>query len=206
MNLTKIVYKKSPRTSYAFTLIELLVVISIIGLLVGLLLPALKSARDQAKKMKAQASCQAMAMALKAYYNEYGNWPSDSAGKVPDGALDTPQLENLYKIMIGDDVYLDGAAGGNPRRIAFIDFRKKDIKDSGSNKIFVDPWGTAYQAAFDADGDNKTPVFGASGSGSNIGSSFAVWSKGPDTKDTTGESDPMNPTIPNNKDNITTWR
>jgi prepilin-type N-terminal cleavage/methylation domain-containing protein len=206
MNLTKIIHSKSARLARGFTLIELLVVISIIGLLVGLLLPALKSARDQAKKMKAQASCQALAMGLKAYYNEYGNWPTDSSGKVPNGALSAAELANLYKIMKGDDVYLDGSNGGNARRIAFIDFRKRDVKTVSGNDSFVDPWGTPYQAAFDDDGDNKTPVFGASGSTANIGFGFAIWSKGPDTKDAAGETDPMNPTIAANKDNITTWR
>lgn len=193
---------KNSSQKSAFTLIELLVVISIIGLLAALLLPALRSARDQAKKMKAQASCQALSMGLKAYYNEYGNWPtSDSSGNIPT-QLNNTQLANLYKIMTGEDVYLGGSTGGNPRRIAFMDFRKRDIDASSGSNIFVDPWGTPYQVALDDNGDNSTSVYSGGGS---IPFGYAVWSKGPDKLDG-AEANPMTPTSAVNMDNITSWR
>jgi type II secretory pathway pseudopilin PulG len=204
--------KRSPWFSTQISLVELCIVLSVMGILVGLLLPAMKSARDQSKKMKTQASVQALAMGLKAYYNEYNHWPqSNSGGSTSSTELTPTELGNLYRIMRGEDAHLDGSPGGNPRHIAFIDFRKRDIQSIGNDyraasagpTALVDPWNHAYHVSFDYDGDGQVAVFGG---GAQIAAGFAVWSTGPDGEENSAESDPLNPILSENKDNITTWR
>ena len=204
--------RKTSWFSTQISLIELCIVFSIMGILVGLLMPALKSARDQSTKMKVQASVQAFAMALKAYFNEYGHWPQTNAnGKIPSNELSPQELGNLYRLMAGEDVYLDGSTGGNPRHIAFIDFRKRDIQSIGSDYrtsssgpiAFVDSWHHAYHVSFDHNDDSRVVVFGGV---SQIGGDFAIWSTGPDGEENPAEADPLNPILSENKDNITSWR
>jgi type II secretory pathway pseudopilin PulG len=198
--------------SSQISLIEFCIVISIMGILVGLLMPALRSARDQSKKMKAQSSIQALAMGLKAYFNEYGHWPQgNSNGIIPATELHARELGNLYRLMAGEDVYLDGSPGGNPRRIAFIDFRKRDIQnigndyrvDSSGPPAFVDPWKHAYHVSLDHNDDGRVAVFG---SAVEMPINMAIWSTGPDGVENPEETDPLNPKLEENKDNITTWR
>lgn len=202
----------------AFTLIELLVVIAIIGILAGLLLPALKSARESAKKTKAQTSISAISMGLKAYYNEYGNWPN-TAGTVPSAQLNASQLGNLFKMLSGANVDLAGNTGGNPRTILFIEVKKSDSKtvgaaaaapynvfrysSSSTTTNFTDPWGNSFMMCFDNDGDNIVDTYKA---GLTVPGGFAIWSAGPDQMVNLGETSATSPTMSENRDNPVSWK
>jgi type II secretory pathway pseudopilin PulG len=62
----------------------LLVVISIVGLLAGLVTVAVPRAMEAGKKAKAKGELTAVIAALKAYKQEYGQWPTASGDRSED--------------------------------------------------------------------------------------------------------------------------
>ena len=75
-----------------FTLIELLVVIAIIAILSATLLPALSSATDRQRLTECRANLSQVALALRMYYDDYGQYPRalvnvSQAGYVTDDSL-----------------------------------------------------------------------------------------------------------------------
>ncbi|MBI4023933.1 MAG: prepilin-type N-terminal cleavage/methylation domain-containing protein [Verrucomicrobia bacterium] len=168
-----------------FTLIELLTVIGIIGVLAGILMPALSGARDSAKKGKAQTTINSISIALKAYYNEYGFWPTNAS--LVDTELSVSENKFLYLMLSGSDTNLAGGTevGCNPRKIVFLEYKPSDIgpvntttylKDTSSTTTnLVNPWGNAFRIWFDYDGDNVTATTNGFG---NINSGLAIWCPG----------------------------
>jgi type II secretory pathway pseudopilin PulG len=130
---------------------ELLTVMAIIGILVALLMPAVAAARQKAREARARTVVTGLNTAFRAYYTEYGKWPTSSSG-----AQDV--TTNLF---------------ANSRGITFYEFPAKDMI---GNK-FKDPWGNIYRCSFDTDYDNATDNPFGSGS---IATGCLVWSKGYD--------------------------
>lgn len=159
-----------------FTLIELLVVITIIGLLAGLSFPAIQGALNAAKKAEASAMVSQLKIALTSYQTEYGVWPSALQG-TSDQEIDGG---DIYDILIGND----NSNNDNPRRIVFMEFNSKSLRDASGNRVedpsdattFVDPWEEEYKIKVDSDYSNR--VEGVEGS--DINGSIAVWSTGKD--------------------------
>jgi len=122
----------------AFTLIELLIVIAIIGILMALLFPAVGSAITAARKAQARNDVVQIVNACRAYETEYGIGPWGT---------------NTYTDVSGD--LLDVLMGSNARRIVFLEVpdtrgkRKPGFTNVGGNGKFIDPWGGAYQIAYD---------------------------------------------------------
>jgi len=142
-----------------FTLIELLVVIVIIAILVALLFPAIQTGIQKAESAKARTAVTGLATAFKAFYTEYGTWPSGCAAN--SNAVTTTLFGTA-----------SGGWGLNTRQIIFYDFPPKDIK----GVTYFDPWNNAYMAAFD-NYDNTIPSSKAP-FGSAINASVIVWSLG----------------------------
>lgn len=69
----------APKNARAFTLIELLVVIAIIGVLASIVLTSLNSARSKARDAARKQTFQQIRLALEAYNNKYGAYPSTGA-------------------------------------------------------------------------------------------------------------------------------
>jgi len=135
-----------------FTLIELLVVIVIIAILVALLFPAIQTGIQKAENAKAKTAVTGLATAFKAFYTEYGQWPTGYGNTTKDVATDINQ-----------------ASSGNSRGIIFYDFPPKDL----SGTSYQDPWKQNYRVA--CDNYNNSITAGSA----TIGVSVGVWSYGP---------------------------
>ena len=142
-----------------FTLVELLVVVTIIGLLVGLISVAVPKAIESGMKAKAKGELTAIVAAVKAYKQEYGQWPAtesistDSAGefgawygpsKWASGGGTTAGKE-LMLVLSGQNRDQNSSFWDkpmNPKQIRFL-----EGPDTKGN--FVDPWGTQYCVKMD---------------------------------------------------------
>jgi general secretion pathway protein G len=65
-----------------FTLIELLVVVSLIGVLATLVLANLNAARQRGRDAQRKSDLRNIQTALRLYYNDYGNYPTNMAGNI----------------------------------------------------------------------------------------------------------------------------
>jgi prepilin-type N-terminal cleavage/methylation domain-containing protein len=163
-----------PSSPAGFTLVELLTVIAIIAILMGLLFPAIGIAKEQARKAQARTDVVGICAAVKQYYAEYGKYPLDPAVAPTTGdALygDSSATSNhlLFDILRN----LNSTAPGqpnpyNPRAINFFDGKTASdanapragfVPSTSSGSFpagaFMDPWGSEYRIAVDADYDNQ---------------------------------------------------
>ncbi len=76
------------KTRNAFTLVELLVVVAIIVLLVAILLPALGKARLGAKRSRVSSQLHVISVALHAFANDMGDFPTSDAFGTSDPRID----------------------------------------------------------------------------------------------------------------------
>jgi prepilin-type N-terminal cleavage/methylation domain-containing protein/prepilin-type processing-associated H-X9-DG protein len=104
---------------HAFTLIELLVVIAIIAVLIGLLLPAVQKVRDSAARSKCQNNLKQIGIALHAFHDARGTFPSGHVerGGVyysgwPIDILPYAEQSNLYQKY--DDTVANVSATNTP--------------------------------------------------------------------------------------------
>lgn len=176
----------SPR-HHAFTLIELLTVIAIIAVLMGLLFPAVNSVKVAAQKTQAKNDVTQIVTAVKAYFTEYGKYPTNDT-------TDKAYADNTIIDVLRNYPNSGGSRPSpdlNPRQIVF--FEAPNVKDAAAPKsgvdpktgIYYDPWGIAYSTALDADYDNVIK----GGTHSYTDSNFATlntgaiaWSFGKDKK------------------------
>jgi prepilin-type N-terminal cleavage/methylation domain-containing protein len=135
----------------SFSLVELLVVISIIGLLAGLSSVAVSKALEAGKKAKAKGDLTAIVAAVKAYKQEYGQWPvakskMDQASDEYNSWYGPPTAENegkdLMRILSGDKTVEKDNQIMNPKGVRFLEGPQTD-------GTFKDPWGTQYCVKMD---------------------------------------------------------
>ena len=145
------------RGQAGFTLVELLVVISIIGLLAGIMVPTITKAMEAGKKAKAKGELTAVIAALKAYKQEYGQWPTASGDRREDewfgpGNYGNPENgKTLMKILSGSNIIVSGV-GQNPKSVTFFEGAKVSSgrRDTSGGEL-LDPWGTQYGFKVDTD-------------------------------------------------------
>ena len=153
-----------------FTLVELLVVITIIGLLVGLVSVAVPKAIESGMKAKAKGELTAIVSAVKAYKQEYGQWPvaksqMDSVADEYNSWYGPPTTESeskdLMKILSGDMTVQKDGQTMNPKGARFLEGAKTD-------GTFQDPWGKQYSVKMDTNESGGLEYYGSSGTQENI--------------------------------------
>ncbi len=153
-----------------FTLVELLVVISIIGMLAGLMSVAIPKAMEAGKKAKVKGELTAIVAAVKAYKQEYGQWPvakskMDSAADEYSSWYGPPTQEqeskDLMKILSGDMTVQKEGQTMNPKGVRFLEGAKTD-------GTFQDPWGKQYSVKMDTNESGGVEYYGSSGTQENI--------------------------------------
>jgi len=146
----------------AFSLVELLVVISIIGLLAGLSSVAIPRAMEAGKKAKAKGDLTAIVAAVKAYKQEYGQWPvakskMDSASDEFSSWYGPPTAESegkdLMRILSGDRTVQKEGQTMNPKGVRLLE-------GPDSQGIFRDPWGTQYSVKMDTNDSGGLEYYG----------------------------------------------
>lgn len=143
-NLFRVARDRRLRDSGAFTLIELLTVIAIIGILAAILIPTVSSARAATNKAKTRAQFSQWAIAIEAFRQEYGYYPTfDTTNKVNGGAnMTATALHRFHDTLVGTrrdgTTQLPALRPGaqpnppppeaqNTRRIKFIQFTDSDF-------------------------------------------------------------------------------
>src|SRR5581483_6478267 len=161
----------SPKRRSGFTLIELLTVIAIIAILMGLLFPAMNAVKESARKTQAKNDITQIVTAVKAFYTEYGKYPTPSAyGGNSDTIFGdsnnsgTNKSFQLFSILRNITSQSTEVVLQNPRGIVF--FEGNAVKDATAPKAgfdslgnFYDPWGKTYSVAVDLSYDNVTQTF-----------------------------------------------
>jgi prepilin-type N-terminal cleavage/methylation domain-containing protein len=153
-----------------FTMVELLVVVALIVLLLSVIVPAAVALRQSSKRRSAAVQVQTLAQALTTYRAEYGKWPCQS-----NDAADATYVSSAPIVAaLATDSPL------NPRRQTFIEIPASALVGGD----YVDPWGSSFVIAFDANGDG-TVELNASANGQTVqtnipNSSVVVFSWGPD--------------------------
>ncbi|MEM9399155.1 MAG: type II secretion system protein [Verrucomicrobiota bacterium] len=185
--------KKYKRRS-GFTLVELLVVITIIAILMGLAFPSLQAAMRFAKKSEAKVIVAQLGTAIASYKTEYNRLPIKTLGRPQQD--EQFEAGELYFVLTGQEE--KGSEMDNPRRITFLDFNTKYLRQGPANDLnrlppdnpidadtFVDPWNREYQIIMDFDYDKRIDVPDTSAAAMpqdsvTINSTVAIWSLGDD--------------------------
>ena len=159
-----------PSDQAGFTLVELLVVISIIGMLAGLMSVAIPKAMEAGQKAKVKGELTAIVAAVKAYKQEYGQWPvaksqMDSVADEYNSWYGPPTTESeskdLMKILSGDMTVQKDGQTMNPKGVRFLEGAKTD-------GTFQDPWGNQYCVKMDTNDSGGLEYYGSSGNQENI--------------------------------------
>ena len=149
----------------AFTLVELLVVVSVIGLLVGLMATAIPRALEAGDKTKAKGDLMAIVSAVKAYKQEYGQWPvarskmdqsSDEFNSWYGPPTQLQESKDLMKILSGDMALQKEGQTMNPKGIRFLEGPQSD-------GTFQDPWGNQYCVKMDTNESGGLEYYNPSG-------------------------------------------
>ncbi len=138
----------------------LFIIFAFILIFGALLSPVAGPSRDPSKKASAKNDVVQLATAITAYEVEYGRLPGTNRSVVGKELMDT---------LTGRNATL------NPHNIVFFEPR---IAKNGKGGLtpegtYLDPWGGAYQVAFDTDWDGIIPNAGMTGA--EVHKKVAVW-------------------------------
>ena len=167
--------KTSARTlsARAFTLIELLVVITLIGILTSLAFSGYRSAVMRARNLVALAAVKNVTLAVQNYVADYNRMPVRST---VEENLDLSAGSPLLKVLMGENV--DRL---NPKAARFLPDQQMGKNGAGGlvgtegQWAFVDPWGTPYRVALDADWDQRVANPDAQNDDPSIAGTASSW-------------------------------
>ena len=151
--------KYSTRKQSGFTLVELLVVIAIIGILASLLGPGVAEALTKAKRVDAQTRLVQMAQAIQMFKSDYGYYPTILSESELDLRAGASDAKEFYEALTGIDKNNDDIiAGGNRKRVSYMDFNADEIAYLiGGDDLKRPMSGDCgnIQVIIDADGDGE---------------------------------------------------
>lgn len=167
--------KTSARTlsARAFTLIELLVVITLIGILTSLAFSGYRSAVMRARNLVALAAVKNVTLAVQNYVADYNRMPVRSTA---EESFDLSAGSPLLKVLMGENV--DRL---NPKAARFLPDQQMGKNGAGGlvgtegQWAFVDPWGTPYRVALDADWDQRVANPDAQNDDPSIAGTASSW-------------------------------
>ena len=143
--------------------------ISIIGLLAGIMVPTITKAMEAGKKAKVKGELTAIVAAVKAYKQEYGQWPvarskMDSVADEYSSWYGPPTTESeskdLMKILSGDMTVQKEGQTMNPKGVRFLEGAKTD-------GTFQDPWGKQYCVKMDTNDSGGLEYYASSSTQEN---------------------------------------
>lgn len=166
MNREALMKKGANRSVFGFTLVELLVVIGIIAILASLLLPAMNAAMRRADISRAKHDMAGIASAIKAYFSEYGMWPTPDTNGNQDHTFVGKEGATTGPIRFQSQI-MTILTTNNPRKIVFLEIPKDSLVGTdrkgqnyvASDNFFLDPWGNPYIIVMDSDYDNQIGGF-----------------------------------------------
>jgi type II secretory pathway pseudopilin PulG len=139
-------------------------------MLAGLMTVAIPKAMEAGKKAKVKGELTAIVAAVKAYKQEYGQWPvaksqMDSVADEYNSWYGPPTTEgeskDLMKILSGDMTVQKDGQTMNPKGARFLEGAKTD-------GTFQDPWGKQYSVKMDTNESGGVEYYGSSGTQENI--------------------------------------
>jgi type II secretory pathway pseudopilin PulG len=168
---------------------EFSILLGILAVLAGLILPPIRSAQKFADITRAQATVNTLGVAFRAYFTEYGRWPTTSGSTM---VMDS----NTISLLTGSDVTTPPMEG-NWRKKTFLEYKSTDLNRTNA---LVDPWRHPYYYRVDATYVNSvTNPFSSTTTLIPLG--VIVWSMGPDGKSSASAGEEAGV----NKDNIKSW-
>ena len=178
-------------------------VVTIIGLLVGLVSVAAPRAIESGMKAKAKGELTSIVAAVKAYKQEYGQWPvakskMDSVADEYNSWYGPPTTESeskdLMKILSGDMTVQKDGQTMNPKGVRFLEGAQTD-------GTFQDPWGNQYCVKMDTNESGGLEYYGSSGTQENIRVTVIAVSLGKNKS----QEDP-DQRVPTTCDDVFSWR
>ncbi len=199
----------SGRYRQAFTLIELLVVIAIIAVLAGLLIPTVAIMKGKAKIKLTKVDTSNFAQWIASYQSDYTIAPTGTniASSNADVSFTNGNAEVMIILMDHDDGAVNLNHMRNPQKQAYAGAVKHAVNNTsqglGSDFVLRDPWGNPYIVSLDLNYDNRVTdsVYGT------VSAPSLIWSAGPDGKFAVPATPgPAADLLPENKDNIKSWK
>ena len=177
--------------------------VTIIGLLVGLVSVAVPAAIESGMKAKTKGELTAIVAAVKAYKQEYGQWPV--AKSKMDSATDeyyswygppteVEESKDLMKILSGDITVQKEGQTMNPKGVRFLE-------GANTDGTFQDPWGKQYCVKMDTNESGGLEYYGTSVTQDNIRVSVIAISLGKN-----GTQEDPDKRVTRTCDDVFSWR
>jgi type II secretory pathway pseudopilin PulG len=183
--------------------VELLVVVGLIGLLVGLISVAVPKAIESGMKAKAKGELTAIVAAVKAYKQEYGQWPvakskmdsvADEYGSWYGPPTTESESKDLMIILSGDMTVQKDGQTMNPKGVRFLEGAQTD-------GTFQDPWGKQYCVKMDTNDSGGLEYYASSSTQENIRVSVIAVSLGKN-----GTQEDPDKKVTKTCDDVYSWR
>jgi hypothetical protein len=166
---------------------ELALLAGLVVIILSIVLSAVWTVRLDRPDRMARDDLRRLVDAGQRFNAEYGVWFASRPGQPGDVRFgqDVPNWE-LVNVLRAVDGPGNVNHVTNPHRIVFLDLTPYEAGKSGVDKNgeYLDPWGTPYQVAVDANANGVCAIENTI-HGAGVGLGFIAWSCGPDRRSDT---------------------